>query len=94
MPIVILIANGVVKDVVVPLCDDQTLSFHVPHQFVFAFGTQQAICPDHLHLRLDQSVAPSGLVTVFSSLPDGCFVGKAQVGLLHFHLWKFVVHGG
>ena len=85
-PIVIPIDNGVVKDIGVFPGDDQTSSFRVPHQIVFAFATQQAICPDRLHQRLDQSVAHWGLVTVFSSLRDDCFVGKARVGSLHFHL--------
>jgi hypothetical protein len=73
-------------DVVAPPQDEQTLSFRIPRQFVFLFETQGAIGPDHLHLRLDQSVAPLGLVTVFSFLHDGCFVDKAQVGSLHFDL--------
>ena len=72
--------------VVVPPCNNQTLPLCVSHQHVFASATQQAIFPDCSHPRLDQPVAPSGLVAVSSSLRDHRFVGEVWIGSPHLQV--------
>ena len=72
--------------ILVPPCDDQTLPLRNPYQCIFASATQQTISPDCLHPKLDQPMAPAGLMMVGSSLRNRCFVGEVRIGLLHLQV--------